>query len=88
VEAWAGAGVTISGLEIPEAAALESAEGDDGYEGEVQLHGAVAVAKDATPGPRAVSLLVRYRACGAGACRPETAMSLHVPITVEAQEVR
>jgi uncharacterized protein YyaL (SSP411 family) len=88
VEAWAGAGVAVSGLEAPEPAALEHAEGETGFEGEVVLRGVLSVAKDAAPGPRVLALLVRYRACGAGVCRPEAALSLQLPIAIEAREAR
>jgi hypothetical protein len=41
-----------------------------------------SVSSSAPKGERMVSVIVRYRACGEGACRPEAALSASVPVEI------
>jgi hypothetical protein len=89
IEVWAGSDISLEEKAAPTATRLSHEGGKEtgafyegGYEGTVAASFSFLLSKNAALGPRTLSVLVRYRACGEGACRPETALSLSVPVDV------
>ncbi len=52
------------------------------YSGSFKADLSFSVSSSAPVGERTVSVIVHYRACGEGACRPEAALSLSIPVEV------
>ncbi len=84
VEAWGGPDLFRGGVRVPPPTAVAHEDGttEPGYEGTVPAVLAFQVSPDAAEGEYAVSVSVRYRACGDGRCLPERAAALTVPLEV------
>jgi hypothetical protein len=85
-EAWAGSDLLLASTQPPEPRLIAHEDGtaEPGWEGEAVAKIRFRVASGAARGERALSVHVRYRACGEGVCRPEAILSLSLPITVVA----
>ena len=75
---------TFEEISLPAPALLASpaSTGETGWTGTFEANLSFLVSRAAAPGIRDVRIVVRYRACGEGACRPEAAISLSVPVEV------
>ncbi len=82
LEPRVGGDVTVEPLSIPKPSPLAGAAGEEGFEGIVSACFALAASPSAERGQRTVTLLVRFRPCGEGACEPERALSLSLPLAV------
>lgn len=79
IEAWAGSDITIEGPVLPQS---EERAGKRVYAQALELALPLLAAPRAAPGARAVSALVRFRACGEDRCEPERALAVTVPLEV------
>jgi uncharacterized protein YyaL (SSP411 family) len=84
IEAWAGSDFTFEESSGPRPNRVISGEGTDipAFSGTFGESLSFSISSSAARGSRAISILVTYRACGEGACRPEATMSLSVPIDI------
>lgn len=86
IEPWAGRDVTVVERTFPRPAT--ALEGDapvgreEGFFGSLEARYTLTAAPSAARGARQVTLLVRFRPCGEGACEPEQAASLSLPLSV------
>ncbi len=71
-------------IRLPAPSRIEDTSGEAvfGWHGTLEANLSFFVSRSAEPGIKNVRVVVRYRACGEGACRPEAALSLSVPVEV------
>ena len=84
VEAWGGPDVRLKATELPPRRTVRHEDGsaEPGYEGRVDVTLVFEVLPGAPEGEHPVAVSLRYRACGEGACLPERALALTVPVLV------
>ncbi len=84
VDAWGGPDLRCSAVELPPRRTVRHEDGttEPGYEGHVDVTLVFDVRPEATEGEHPIAISLRYRACGEGACLPERALALTVPVLV------
>jgi uncharacterized protein YyaL (SSP411 family) len=86
IEASGGSGseLTFEEILLPAPSRIEDRGGEavPGWHGTFEANLSFLFSRFATRGTRDVSVNVRYRACGEGACRPEAALLLSIPVEV------
>jgi uncharacterized protein YyaL (SSP411 family) len=86
IEASGGSGseFTFEEILLPAPSRIEDTSGEavSGWHGTFEASLSFSLALATKPGKGDVNLIVRYRACGEGACRPEAALSLSVPVEI------
>jgi uncharacterized protein YyaL (SSP411 family) len=75
---------TFEEISLPAPSRIEDTSGEalSGWHGTFEANLSFFLSPSATRGTRDVNVKVRYRACGEGACRPEAALSLSVPVEI------
>ncbi len=83
VEPWGGSGFTFE-EKTPQPNHTVRAEGTaiPAFSGSFEESLSLSVSEEAPAGPRPFMVLVTYRACGEGACRPEATLSFTVPFEI------
>jgi uncharacterized protein YyaL (SSP411 family) len=76
---------TFEEISFPAPSRIENMGGEvvSGWHGTFEANLSFSVSRSAKPGIRNVRIVVRYRACGEGACRPEAVLSLSIPIEID-----
>ncbi|MGA7990102.1 MAG: hypothetical protein WCC53_01595, partial [Thermoanaerobaculia bacterium] len=84
IEAWSGSDVSFEEVSLPARLRLPDSTRDDetGWLGTFEANLSFSVSKKASKGKRDVGVRVVFRACGEGACRPEAALSLSIPVEI------
>jgi len=84
VSGGSGPEFTFEEISLPAPRRLpdSTSAGEPGWTGTFEANLSFSLALAARPGTRDVNVNVRYRACGEGACRPETALSLSIPVEI------
>ena len=88
IEAWGGSDIPFEEIFVPAPSPMPALLPDptsdpvSGWHGTFEANLSFSVSPSAAPGERNVSVIVRYRACGDGACLPEAALSLSVPVDI------
>ncbi len=85
LEAWAGSDLVFDEGSRPRPNHVVAGAGMDvpAYLGSFEESLSFSVSPSATPGLRAVSILLTYRPCGEEACRREATMPLSIPVEIE-----
>jgi hypothetical protein len=84
VEAWGGSDFTFEETQPhPNASVPGEETALTAFSGTIEAALSFSVSRSAARGPRTISIVVTYRACGEGACRPEAAVSLSIPVEVD-----
>ncbi len=84
IEAWAGSDLTFERIRPgPSHVVSGAGPGVPADSGTFEESLAVSVSPSATRGLRPISILVTYRPCGEGACRPEATLSLSIPVEID-----
>ena len=83
IEAWGGSDLTFEeSPPHPNSTVPDDGSESPAYTGSFKADLSLSVSSSAPKGERSVSVIVRYRACGEEACRPEAALSLSIPVEV------
>ena len=84
VDAWGGPDLRCTAVELPPRQTVGHEDGttEPGYAGHVDVTLVFDVRPEATEGEHPIAISLRYRACGEGACLPERALALTVPVLV------
>ncbi|MGE5346222.1 MAG: thioredoxin domain-containing protein [Acidithiobacillales bacterium] len=84
IEAWGGSDFTLEEIR-PRPSHVIPGEGAEmpAFAGTFEESLTFAVSPSAGRGARAISVLLTYRPCGEGACRPEATLSLSVPVEID-----
>jgi uncharacterized protein len=84
VEARGGPDFTFEGISLPASSPLPDSTSpvETGWHGTFEAILSFSDSRAAAPGHTDVGIVLRYRACGEGACRPEAALSLSVPVEI------
>jgi len=83
LEAWGGSDFSFEGTyPHPNASVPGEKTTLAAYTGSFEADLSFSVSSSASKGERTVSVIVRFRACGDGACRPEEVLSVQVPVEV------
>jgi hypothetical protein len=83
IEAWGGSDFTFEDTRPrPNAAVAGESAALSTFAGSFEAELSSSVSRSAARGPRTISVVVTYRACGEEACRPEAALSLPIPLEV------
>ncbi len=87
VDAWGGPDLRCTAVELPPRRTVTREDGtsEPGYEGRVDVTLVFDVKPGAAEGEHPIAVSLRYRACGKGACLPERALALTVPVLVLAR---
>ena len=83
IEGWGGSDFTFEETRPhPNAAVPGDETGAPAYSGTFEESLSFLVSPSAAGGSRVLSILVTYRACGDGTCRPESVLSLSIPVEI------
>ncbi|HVO51678.1 MAG TPA: thioredoxin domain-containing protein [Thermoanaerobaculia bacterium] len=84
IEAWGGSEFTFEEIPLPEPLKLTSSAHDDetGWYGIFEANLSFSVSRNASKGRKEIAVRVAHRACGEGACRPEAALLLSIPLEI------
>jgi hypothetical protein len=84
VDAWGGPDLRCAAVELPPRGTVRHEDGttEPGYEGRFDVTLVFDVRPEAAEGEHPIAISLRYRACGEGACLPERALALTVPVLV------
>jgi uncharacterized protein YyaL (SSP411 family) len=83
IEAWGGSDFTFEEtLPRPNAAVAGESAALSTFAGSFEARLSSSVSRSAARGPRTISVVVTYRACGEGVCRPEAALSFSFPVVL------
>jgi hypothetical protein len=82
-EAWGGSDLAFEECRPRPGDVVAPSETDGpAFSGTFEETLSFSVSRSALCGSRIVFIIVRYRACGEGACRPEATLSLVVPLEI------
>jgi len=84
MEPTGGSEFTFKEVLLPAPARIEDTSGEvvSGWRGTFEAVVSFSVSRKASEGKRDVTVRTRYRACGAGACRPEAMLSVVIPVEI------
>jgi hypothetical protein len=84
IEPTGGSEFTFEEIFLPAPVRMEDTGGEvvSGWHGTFETNIPFSVSRKASKGKRDVIVRTRYRACGEGACRPDAALSLSVPVEI------
>jgi hypothetical protein len=79
-----GSEFTFEEISFPAPALLPdpASPGEAGWHGTFEANLSFSFSPGLAPGRHDVRVIVRYRACGEGACRPEAVLRLSVPVEI------
>ena len=77
-------GFTFEEIPLPAPERIEDTTGEvvTGRQGTVEANLSFSLSSKASEGRKEITVRVRYRACGEGACRPEAVLSIEVPVEI------
>jgi hypothetical protein len=83
VEAWGGSDFAFEATDPhPNSTVTGEEPAVPAFSGTFEADLSFSVSRRAASGQRTISVVVTYRACGDGACRPEAALALSIPVEV------
>ena len=83
IEAWSGSDFTFEETRpYPNSTITGEEPALPAFSGTFEADLSFSVSRRAASGERTISVVVTYRACGVGACRPEAALTLSIPVEV------
>jgi uncharacterized protein len=90
IEASGGSGLSFEEILLPPPARIERGPREDvsGWMGTFEASLSFSVLQKASKGKRDVTVRIRYRACGKGACRPEAVLELSIPVEIPGRRQR
>jgi len=90
IEASGGPDLSFEEILLPPPARIEGGPGEDvsGWMGTFEAGLSFSVLQKASKGKRDVTVRMRYRACGAGVCRPEAVLELTISVEIPGRRQR
>jgi len=83
IEAWSGSDFTFQETRpLPNAAVPGEKTLVPAFSGTLEADLSLTVSPSAARGGRTISVVVAYRACGEGTCRPDAVLSISIPVEV------